>query len=381
MKHIIRFILLITLGFIAGIVIAGIAVIFIKGVPVNVFIDKLLKIDFTKIIKVLVTLSISSLFALYFHIIVHEGGHLVCGLATGYKFVSFRIFSWTLIKEENKYKIKKFSLAGTGGQCLLEMPDLPEDKLPVVWYNIGGVLGNIIFSLLALAILLIFNNGKYVSASLIIFIVIGLFLALTNGIPMKIQGISNDAANVLSLRKHPEGKIGLKLQLSVNAQCQRGVRLKDMPEDWFIVDDDFRPSDTIDAGLATMTASRYIDIREFDKAYDIFNKIIAPESKAIGIYVKESMCEMVFLSLLKGDEEKFNQLYTKQLEKYINQFKSIMSSKMRILFTIALLHDNDKAKAEEIYNKLLIDRDKFLMKGEVEMDLDLMKEILTKYQS
>jgi hypothetical protein len=198
---------------------------------------------------------------------------------------------------------------------------------------------------------------------------------------MKIQGISNDAANVLSLRKHPEGKIGLKLQLSVNAQCQRGVRLKDMPEDWFIVDDDFRPSDTIDAGLATMTASRYIDIREFDKAYDIFNKIIAPESKAIGIYVKESMCEMVFLSLLKGDEEKFNQLYTKQLEKYINQFKSIMSSKMRILFTIALLHDNDKAKAEEIYNKLLIDRDKYLMKGEVEMDLDLMKEILTKYQS
>ena len=32
--------------------------------------------------------------AFYLQTILHEGGHLVCGLLTGYRFVSFRIGSW-----------------------------------------------------------------------------------------------------------------------------------------------------------------------------------------------------------------------------------------------------------------------------------------------
>ena len=35
------------------------------------------------------------------HIIIHEAGHLVMGLLTGYTFLSFRIFSWVLVKQHN----------------------------------------------------------------------------------------------------------------------------------------------------------------------------------------------------------------------------------------------------------------------------------------
>ena len=46
-------------------------------------------------------ISLISLFiAGYLQIILHEAGHLLFGLATGYKFISFRIGKLTLIKEK-----------------------------------------------------------------------------------------------------------------------------------------------------------------------------------------------------------------------------------------------------------------------------------------
>ena len=41
------------------------------------------------------------LFSIFLQVLLHEGGHLVCGLATGYRFVSFRIFNLTFIRKDN----------------------------------------------------------------------------------------------------------------------------------------------------------------------------------------------------------------------------------------------------------------------------------------
>lgn len=78
-------------------------------------------------------LSLAGLFfgmyvALFFHMIVHEAGHLVFGLMTGYKFCSFRIASFMWLKENGKLKMKRLTLAGTGGQCLMTPPDMKDGK-------------------------------------------------------------------------------------------------------------------------------------------------------------------------------------------------------------------------------------------------------------
>ena len=49
--------------------------------------------------------------ALFFHMIVHEAGHLFFGLMTGYKFSSFRIASFMWLKENGKLKFKRLTLA------------------------------------------------------------------------------------------------------------------------------------------------------------------------------------------------------------------------------------------------------------------------------
>lgn len=62
------------------------------------------------------------LFSIFLQVLLHEGGHLVCGLATGYRFVSFRIFNLTFIRKDGKLCIKRFSIAGTGGNAYLHHP-------------------------------------------------------------------------------------------------------------------------------------------------------------------------------------------------------------------------------------------------------------------
>ena len=67
-----------------------------------------------------ILIFIVSLFFIFpLAIIIHESGHLVMGLLTGYRFSSFRIGKILILKQNNHLKIKKFSISGTGGPMSL----------------------------------------------------------------------------------------------------------------------------------------------------------------------------------------------------------------------------------------------------------------------
>ena len=55
----------------------------------------------------------------FIHIVLHETGHLIFGLMSGYQFSSFRIGTHMLMKENGKLVHRKIKIAGTGGQCLM----------------------------------------------------------------------------------------------------------------------------------------------------------------------------------------------------------------------------------------------------------------------
>lgn len=102
-------------------------------------------------------------------IIAHEAGHLVGGLLSGYKFVSFRIGNLTFIRKNGHLKIKKYSLAGTGGQCLMCPPDGDPDTVPTTLYLAGGLLANIVCFIVVLPLLFL-NLPPFVTEALVIFI-------------------------------------------------------------------------------------------------------------------------------------------------------------------------------------------------------------------
>ena len=89
-------------------------------------------------------------FAMIVQIVIHEAGHMVFGMLSGYRFCSFRIFSFMWIKDHGKLKFSRFSLAGTGGQCLMAPPDFKNGTIPVMLYNFGGSIMNAAAGLLFL---------------------------------------------------------------------------------------------------------------------------------------------------------------------------------------------------------------------------------------
>ncbi len=377
MKQALKFISVFILSLIGGFAIGQLAIVVFTDVTLSESLDKFADIEILELIGVALSCMIIFVAAIFIQLLLHEGGHLVGGLVSGYKFVSFRIFNFTIIKENGKLRIKNFKIEGTGGQCLLTPPDKPINDIPTKLYNIAGVLSNLFFSALAIIVWIALMQfcgleSFFAGYSAIVFAATGIFFALLNGIPMKVGGISNDGNNVRMLDKEASCKEAFVIQLKANALIQQGVTPRDMPAEWFE-----REYENYDNALETtvllMKASYLMDIDKMEEAHLLLEKIYAHKEKLMGLMVKEIESELVFTSLVTGRKERAVQLFTPELKKYIEAHRKAMSSKERILWAVARYIENDTAKAQKIFESISSRQNDYLMQGEVKMDLRLIE--------
>ena len=82
------------------------------GILIISYMEKLAEAGLPAIrLLMFIPLMLSIYAAFLLQTVIHEAGHLVFGLATGYRFVSFRVFSWMWIKKDGKLHFKRMSLA------------------------------------------------------------------------------------------------------------------------------------------------------------------------------------------------------------------------------------------------------------------------------
>lgn len=375
LKNVVRVIVGLVIGIGVGLGIAGVILMAVKGIPFHDYITKIGNVDISEGFLAVLVGIVSFFVSLFILIIIHEAGHLVCGLLTGYKFVSFRILNFTFIKSNGKIRVKRFGVAGTQGQCLLLPPDMPVDSIPVGWYNAGGVLANLVVMAAMLPLLWVDMN-PFLSEFVVLFLCMDLFLILMNGIPMQVGGVGNDAYNILLLRKNSESKRGIVNQLRSNALIQEGVRPKDMPDEWFVASESINYNNPLAVSIPIMSASRSVDMMEWDKAYKEYSKLYEHKDEIMALYVKEIICELIFLSLVTGRTERAKSLFDADIRKYVESYRKVMSSKERLLCAVSLYIDNDRDGAVAIYKNLSIRKTDYLLAGEVTSDLAIMRSML-----
>ena len=308
---------------------------------------------------------------------MHEAGHLIAGLWYKFKFVSFRVANLTLIKEEGKYKIKKFHIAGTGGQCLLSPPEETPSRKAVIGYLAGGALLNFATAILFFFIWMRADN-LYLDFLALYMWVIGLLFALLNGLPLKVGGITNDGYNIRLVAKDNESKQNILTQLYINAACQQGIRPRDMPEEWFKNREVTDYKNVFQVSERLTFASRLIDKREYDSAHAMLDDLHGHSKEIIGVLANEIDCELLYLELChRKDLTRADELYTDTLKKYVEQASQTMSSKQRVLCSLAHFKENNPEAATAIYQKVVSKKDSYLMLGEVVSDIDLMEEIIS----
>lgn len=320
----------------------------------------------------LVWMMFAAVLAVYAQIALHEAGHLVCGLATGYKFCSFRVGSLQWQKQDGKLRMKRMNLAGTGGQCLLAPPEIVDGKMPYKLYNLGGPLANLltaaVFELLAAlcrwrwqlalrpaymrAVLPMTWLGMVVWAATVLLdllAITGLCFAALNGLPMRMGGVDNDGRNVLSLGQSPAAVCALWVQLKVNERLTNGVRLKDMPEEWFAVPDAAGLKKPLTAALAVLTENRLMDMQDFAAAARLADELESKETAILGVHRSMLLCDRLYCALLRGEDAAalLERWDGKNMKAFRKQMKS-STTVLRTEYAVALLHERDTAKAEAV---------------------------------
>ena len=371
MKSALKLLVTFGVGCLIGIVLVCAGIVSFTDMTWNELVQKLAKIEALEMVGIFAGSIVCTLVAFVLQIVLHEGGHLLFGLLSGYRFVSFRIFNWTLIRQEGKFRLKRFGIAGTGGQCLMFPPDKPLEEIPVALYHWGGVIVNMSVALLAFVVWYVVEDPSPLLVQFLMCFA-GVSLGLLNGIPFK-RGITNDAANVRLMRKYPKSKKAMMVQLRVNAYIQEGIRIKDMPEEWLAWKDDIDYGEPMQLNVRLLQVGRLMDLGQMEEAYVALEEIARHRGEMIGLLAKEVVCELIYLDLVTGHNQWADTLYTKEIELYVRQYSALMSSKQRFLCAWALYKEQDREKALAIYENVVQKQTQYLLQGEVKMDIAMME--------
>ncbi len=279
---------------------------------------------------------------LVLHTIIHEGGHMIFGLFTGYRFLSFRVFSFTIVKKDGKLVWKKLKVPGTLGQCLMYPPEWNDDKdYAYVWYNLGGGLLNLIFC--ALSVPLFFLHSPLAAWAAGFFIFTGVLFGFSNLVPMS-MGLPNDGKNCLLCGKDRENQKAFYAQLKVNAMLSDGIMIADIPEELLSVGEG-RPMNSLTAFPRLMKVYRHWDLGEEEKAEECLAELEAAMDKLPVAFANTFDLERLYVLLLQETPIEEIAAYYAVLQPVFLQVKDISVLRVKYVFYL-FLSDEERETVE-----------------------------------
>ena len=314
----------------------------------------------------LISMLIPFLLALAINIALHEAGHLIFGLLSGYSFISYRLGSFMIMKSNGRFRFARLSVAGTGGQCLMLPPDNSDGNVPCVLYNLGGVIVNVIFGAIML-ILAVGSDWNPFPAMLSIF---AFAMALANGIPLNAGFIANDGMNALMLRKNPAALEAICLQLRVAAAQADGKRLRELPDEWFeMPEDDSIDSNTHVASKAVLIENRLLDEGRLDETLALAQRLCRSVG-VLDLYKQLLKLDMISVLYLTGRPEEAGRLFDERALGKTMKLLKVFPACIRTRYIAAKLGD----KGNEVTARLNFERvsHKYPYKGEIESERELM---------
>lgn len=287
------------------------------------------------------------LFLAYFlQIMLHETGHLIFGLLTGYRFSSIRFGSLILIKKDGKLCLKRMKVAGTAGQCLLLPPEGDETEFPTSLYNLGGLIVNFLVS--GICLFFYFRLSQKVSvAGLLLYLVavLGFTIFLTNALPFSEMG--TDGANTLLLKKSKEARRAFGYALRVTEALANGKEIGEMPLEWFSSDTSVPLDNPLVTGQAVNRFGYLMEREQYEEAYS-FGESILENAVSIHMLHKGTLhLELLFMDMVifcKNDKAK--EAYKKN-EKEFRQLAGLICCPRVQYAYYTLCEPNEKKAAQQ----------------------------------
>lgn len=304
---------------------------------------------------------------------IHEAGHLFFGLISGYTFGFYRVRGFAWIRQEGRIRFRRFSVAGTGGQCLMVPPEFGEKGIPYVLYNMGGILLNLLTAVLAVyACLVLGEKNWYRFIFLVLFAFNGVWMALVSAIPVRGKLVNSDGRNILECARNKEGMRAFWVQLKIAEYMAKDVRIKYMPEEWFRMTENATIQRAMPGIMAMYSVKRLMDEHRFEEAAEKIEGIEETAHSLSSLQRFLLTTDRVFCELVGSQKEdvldRWNDRKNRSLaEKLENQI-----SVMRTQYAYALLKEKNKKKAEKIRKTFEIGVRFYPFRAEVQGERELM---------
>lgn len=156
-------------------------------------------------------------------IAIHEAGHMVFGIKTGYKLLSYKLGPLEWYRKDEKIKFRVNPLNGIVlGQCLMSPPKPNKKVKPKFYlYNAGGLIFSYTFDIILCVLFFVINN-VYIKLLLIPMISISVFLTINNSLYQK--GGINDVCNHVIVKNNPKYINSILYQLEMITNITNGKR-------------------------------------------------------------------------------------------------------------------------------------------------------------
>jgi hypothetical protein len=277
-----------------------------------------------------------------------------------------------LMRKDGKLRVCRFKLMGTGGQCLMIPPER-NDKASVILYNLGGVIFNLLLAAVSLIIYALIPETFLLSKLLLYTGLLSIFSMLTNGIPLNIGGIANDGMNALHLSKNPDAADAFRKQLLMNAAQTEGMRLYEMPNEWFSLPDGADMQNVHCASIAVFAASRHLDCGDTVAAEQAIEELLRSGYNIIGLHRNLLICDLIYCRLYNASIASVSSLITPELKKVMQSMRTYPSV-IRTQYVLALLFERNEKKAKSI----LASFDKLTKKFPYRQEVNSEKELMLK---
>lgn len=302
-------------------------------------------------------------------ILVHEAGHLVGGLLSGYTFSSFRIGKWMWYKEGEKIKFALFTIPGTLGQCLM-IPAKRKDDYPYFWYLAGGGMANLLFGLTSALLTVVVMQEMHIF--LWINAGVNLGLGLLNLLPYK-GFVSNDGYQLVSLFHNRKARKAFALQLMVADAQIHGRRLIELEESAFVYATEKDYENEIIAVSQFYLIGRELDRKNYEKAYQMMKQLLAKEHLEMSELLKQIIrLEILYLDLVHHRLTDVSHQYSKKLKKLTKSLASSHLAACRFLYAYEKIVHQKDTEAEayvQQFEKIAIH---YPYKGDLALERELL---------
>ena len=299
------------------------------------------------------------------HIIFHEAGHMIGGLLTGYRFLFFRIGSTTLVRTDSGFKIRKLKVPGTGGQCIMVPPEMKNGDYPVVVYNLGGGLINLIVSFISIIIFKTCNLNPAITGLLEIFAIVGIYFAIVNLVPFK--AINNDGANIFYLKNDLEERIALHKILNDEEDI---INCKEVEETSLNIDEADLSKTFIQGIFINRMEDRFYKM-EFEEAKYLDEKLLAKAkmNMTFEFMVKTTLSTIYLIEASVEQAEEL--LKDKSLKKYLKN-KYVLHVEILNYAKERILEGKDGKKFIKRIEKM---KDKYIYPSHMKAAFEIMDKI------